>query len=167
MSTDAVDQELAEGGPEQARGHRLQYLLKVAQRRLSELTGPALAPHGIDLRELAVLAPLAGAEPLSQQELSGRLGIDRTTMVGLVDRLEAKGLVARRAHPADRRKNVVELTAAGRATLREATSAVDEAERRFLAPLPEGEAAQLRAALTALTSEAPPRPVRRDAPGGG
>ena len=64
-------------------------------------------------RELAVLTVLAGDEPASQQQAAQRLGVDRTTMVALVDALEGKGLVQRHADAADRRRNVVELTAAG------------------------------------------------------
>lgn len=75
---------------------RLAYLLRLAQSRLMDGYGPALDRYGIDARELAVLAALTGADPLSQQELAGRLRIDRTTMVALTDGLEEKGLVRRR-----------------------------------------------------------------------
>jgi DNA-binding MarR family transcriptional regulator len=129
---------------------RLGYLLKHAQLRLSELTTEALAPYGLDGRELAVLTVLGTGEPASQQEAAGRLGIDRTTMVAFVDTLERKGMVARRPHAEDRRKNVVELSPAGRDTLRKATKASDAAERRFLAPLDAPAARQLREALHAV-----------------
>ena len=110
---------------------RLYPLLKHAQLQLAELIGPALAPYGIDGRELAVLNALADQDPLSQQETARRLGIDRTTMVALVDALEAKGLVQRRPHPDDRRKNLVELTGTGHDTRRRASQASEDAERRF------------------------------------
>jgi DNA-binding MarR family transcriptional regulator len=129
---------------------RLGYLLKHAQLRLTELTTEALAPYGITGRELAVLVVLAAVGPASQQQAAARLGIDRTTMVAFLDTLEGKGLVARRPDPDDRRRNVVVPTAAGQDTLRHATRAHDEAERRFLAPLPRAAAEQLRRALTDL-----------------
>jgi DNA-binding MarR family transcriptional regulator len=129
---------------------RLGYLLKHAQQRLTELTGPALAPYGISGRELAVLLTLAGCEPASQQQAAQRLGVDRTTMVGLVDALEAKGLVARRPQESDRRRNVVELTEAGRETVRRAGQAAAQAEREFLAPLTPDAAAQFVEALRTL-----------------
>jgi DNA-binding MarR family transcriptional regulator len=75
------------------------------------------------------------------------VGVDRTTMVALLDALERKGLVARRPDPADRRRNVVELTSGGRKTLRRATRASDQAEARLLAGLDDAEATQLRALL--------------------
>ena len=110
-------------GPELSR--RLGYLLKHAQLRMAELTAKALTPYGIDGRELAVLLVLAGGEPASQQQAAQRLGIDRTTMVALLDALEGKGLVARHPHADDRRRNVVELTDAGQDALRRATEASD------------------------------------------
>jgi DNA-binding MarR family transcriptional regulator len=96
---------------------------------------------------------LAGCEPASQQQAARRLGIDRTTMVALLDALEDKGLVTRHPHAEDRRKNVVELTAPGRDTLRDATWAGDDAERRFLAPLTEPAARQLKDALRTLLTQ--------------
>src|SRR2546423_445715 len=80
------------------------------------------------------------SKPPSQRQLAARLEVDRTTMVGRVDAREAKGLLARRPHPDDRRKNAVELTAAGRRTLTEAGAAADAAQAEFLAPLGDGAA---------------------------
>jgi len=133
--------------PVPALAGRLGYLLKHAQLRMAELSAAALAPFGITGRELAVLLAIDSQAPLSQQEAARRLGVDRTTMVALIDELEGKQLVQRRQDPADRRKNVVALTPAGRGTLRKAGKASDEAERRFLAPLTGDQAAEVREAL--------------------
>lgn len=134
---------------------RLGYLLKHAQLRMYGLHSAALAPHGLDGRLLAVLMMLAGNEPASQQEIAQRVGVDRTTMVSFVDTLSDKGLVTRRPSEEDRRKNVVELTDAGRTTLRAATKASDEAERQFLAVLTPQAARQFRQALYALVHQEP------------
>lgn len=85
----------ATGGWENRRvsRRRLGYLLKHANLRLSELVGAALAPYGIDGREFAVLALLDSPVPMSQLDAARRLGIDRTTMVAMVDALERKDLV--------------------------------------------------------------------------
>jgi DNA-binding MarR family transcriptional regulator len=129
---------------------RLGYLLKHAQLSYFERSTTALAPFGLDGRELAVLAGVDAPRPLSQQEVAARLGVDRTTMVALVDALEAKGLVERRPHPSDRRKNAVALTDVGRRTLVEAGAAADEAQRRFLEPLGADGAERFVAALRTL-----------------
>ena len=137
-------------GPPPELAGRLGYLLKHAQLGLAALTAAALEPFGLTGRELAVLTVLASGEPASQQEAAQRLGVDRTTMVDLIDVLEDKGLVRRRAHAEDRRRNLIELTEAGRDTLRRADDASRAAERRFLAPLSARDAGHLKTALLAL-----------------
>jgi DNA-binding MarR family transcriptional regulator len=122
-------------GPSEALASRLGYLLKHVQQRLVLAAAPAMAEYGIDGRELAVLTVLAAGYPLSQQEAGERLGVDRTTMVALVDELEAKGLVERHRSLEDRRKNIVRLTGPGERCLDRAGRARDEVEREFLAPL--------------------------------
>jgi DNA-binding MarR family transcriptional regulator len=152
VSTAAPDQRDQAGtaGPPPELAGRLGYLLKHAQLGLAELTSAALEPFGLTGRELAVLTVLASGEPASQQQAAQRLGVDRTTMVALVDVLEDKGLVRRHAHAEDRRRNVVELTGKGRDRLLQAGEAAQEAERRFLAPLSAGDAERLKAALLAV-----------------
>src|ERR1700744_1201527 len=100
----------SDSGPGPEMSSRLGYLFKHAGMRLAELNEKALAPYGIDARELGILLLLAGHEPASQQQGAQRLGVDRITMVALLDTLEAKGLVSRHPHTEDRRRNVVELT---------------------------------------------------------
>lgn len=126
---------------------RLSYLFKRVHLDLAALHDELLAPFGLSAGELAVLLLIDAREPESQQQVAQRLGVDRTTMVGLIDALERKGLVARRPDAADRRRNVIELTAAGRKTLRRAVKASDRAEQRLLADLDDAEAAQLRSLL--------------------
>ena len=136
---------------------RLTYLLKRAFFELEDLHAEHLAPSGVNVRELSVLLLLDGREPESQQQAALRLGVDRTTMVGLLDSLEAKGLVARQPDADDRRRNVVGLTDAGRRTLATAVEASDEAEARLLGDLGEDEAGQLRS-LLARVARGVPRP---------
>lgn len=126
---------------------RLAYLFKRLQVELGALHDELLAPFGISAGDLAILLLIDTREPESQQQMARRLNVDRTTMVALVDALESKGLVARRPDPADRRRNVLELTKAGRTTLRRATRASDEAERRLLGDLDESDADRLRSLL--------------------
>lgn len=135
---------------------RLGYLLKHAYLSYSGLSAAALAPSGIDGRELAALTLLRSSAPLSQQDVARRLGIDRTTMVALIDGLERKNLVQRHPDPGDRRRNIAALTAAGRATVTEATRAADEAERRFLEPLGEDGGQCFKDALRSLLDAAGP-----------
>lgn len=143
MTDDAASEALAS---------RLGYLLKHVQLQLAEASAQALAPFGIDGRELAVLVVLAAEHPLSQLEAAGRLSVDRTTMVALIDALQEKGLVERRRSSQDRRKNTVQLTPTGQDTLRKAEHAREEMERQFLAPLSSSDANQLVRALQTLVT---------------
>lgn len=150
----AYSQEMAsEQNPGARLGARLIYLLKRTLLALEDLHAEHLAPVGVSGRELAVLLLLNSKGPESQQQAAGRLGVDRTTMVGLVDGLEAKGFVARRADAGDRRRNVVELTDGGYTALARAVRASDQAERQLLTDLNDAESAQLRTLLTRLTQD--------------
>jgi DNA-binding MarR family transcriptional regulator len=115
----------------------------------------ALAPLGIDTREWAVLSCLDDEDGLSQAEMAHKLGVDRTTMVGLVDELQRKSLVRREPDPEDRRKYRVELTPSGGEILEQGGPLVDEAERQFLASLSEPGARRLKSALRRVIARVP------------
>ena len=118
-----------------------------AHRRLSL---EALAPLGLGVKSVGALTVLRAEGPLSQRRLAERQGIDRTTMVAVVDELERLGAVERRKDPADRRANALHITPRGRRLLTRARTAVAGAEEAFLAPLPPAEQQRLRAALRTL-----------------
>ncbi len=71
-------------------------------------------------------------------------------MVAVVDRLEALGLVERAVNDADRRKQTVGVTAAGRAARAEAAALLGRAEDAFLDPLPEADRETLNRLLRDL-----------------
>jgi DNA-binding MarR family transcriptional regulator len=129
--------------------HRLGFLLKHAELRYAQLTSAALEPVGISPREWATLSCLDEQAGRSQREVADLLGVDRTTMVALVDQLQAKGLVRRQSQAGDRRKNAVELTSAGRDARRRGAGILDDCERTFLAVLGGTGADQLKNALYA------------------
>ncbi|HEY3466643.1 MAG TPA: MarR family transcriptional regulator [Amycolatopsis sp.] len=126
---------------------RLGYLLKHAQLRLAELAEPLYEPLGVTGRQLALLTLFGEGPAQSQQDGAARLGVDRTTMVALVDELEAKGLVRREVAPGDRRKRLVTLTAEGERVRAAGEEVTRRAEALLLDPLSERDAEQLRAAL--------------------
>ena len=82
----------------------LGYLLKHAHLSLESSTDAALGRFGITSRDLGVLRVIAGGEAKSQQDVAGILGVDRTSMVALLDALEQAGIVARRPSEQDRRR---------------------------------------------------------------
>jgi DNA-binding MarR family transcriptional regulator len=130
----------------------LGYLLKHASAQFAAVTDAALETHGIDGKELGVLRVLTRLELTSQIALAEMLGIDRTTMVAVLDALEHKGLVARRPDPADRRRNVAALTPHGEDVYRAAEADYLAVEKRFLSVLDAEEGAGFRRALRALVA---------------
>jgi DNA-binding MarR family transcriptional regulator len=75
------------------------------------------------------------AGPMSQQTLGEMLGKDRTSIVAVVDELEAEGLVERRRNPADRRAYALEVTQRGADWLERARPVLLRAEDQLLAEL--------------------------------
>ena len=110
-----------------------------------------------------MLHHLQQAGPLSQQELGSALRINPSNLVGLLDALEADGLIVRPRDPADRRRHLVELTADGQRRLAEAKRAVAAAEQDLLAPLTEAERVQLHGVLERLASHTCAAPAARRA----
>ena len=145
-----------ESGSQTSR--RLGYLFKHAERLMSELHTEALAPFDIHARDLGVLLVIDRFEPASQQQLAQRMHVDRTTMVAIIDALEAKGIIGRRPDAEDRRRNVIELTPAGQDILRQATAASDAAEADLLAPLNPKESEQLRDLLARILARSRTQP---------
>lgn len=99
----------------------------------------ALAADRLDVsgRELALLRALAANGPMITRELGGRFGVPMSTMTGLVDRMEKKGLVRRVLHRRDRRSIELEATPAGSQALREHARVMEAMARGMLEAIPE------------------------------
>jgi DNA-binding MarR family transcriptional regulator len=123
-------------------------------RMSSYRLGEALASLRMRTHEFAVLHHLHQAGPFSQQELGAALQINPSNLVGMLDALEADGLIVRPRDPADRRRHLVGLTAAGHRRLAQAKRAVEAAEQDLLAPLTESEQEQFHRMLERLASHA-------------
>src|SRR5215470_17691224 len=76
--------------------HRVTYLLRRVTDVAGRMANAHLARLDLDTRHYTVLAVLAAGAGSSQRTIADTLGLDRATVVGLVDKLESQGL-ARRA----------------------------------------------------------------------
>src|SRR5919198_208011 len=92
-------------------------------------------PGGRHPRDWGVMAVLEEQGPLSQQRLGELLGVNRTLMVGVIDGLEADGLVERGRNPEDRRSYALALTDAGRAAVARTAPEIVQTEGQFLGAL--------------------------------
>lgn len=124
------------------------WLLNQAALPANRLVGERLAEAGIRRHQFSLLTALDEFGPASQADLSRHTMIDRSDMVATVNELAGQGLVARAPDPADRRRNLVSITAAGRRRLRGYERLVADAQDALLAPLSAGERHQLVALLT-------------------
>lgn len=107
-------------------------------------------PRGLHPMHFGMLNIVEAEEPISQQELSRRTGIDPSSMVARIDVLAERGLVERSRNADDRRSYDIRLTPAGRELLTELRERAREHGERFFAPLTERERAQLHRLLTKL-----------------
>lgn len=95
----------------------------------------ALAEVGLRPRHLRALTLLRDGGEVTQQGLAERLSMDRTNLVGLLNELEAEGLIERRRSTEDRRRHIVVLTDAGAARLGAGECALASTEDAVLSAL--------------------------------
>jgi DNA-binding MarR family transcriptional regulator len=110
----------------------------------------ALAEHDLRLPHFAVLTGLSDFGPLAQHLLADRLGLNRSHLVGYLDVLEGRGLVQRVRDPDDRRRQRVDLTAAGRTRARQLRDVAQRSQEQFLQVLSASERETLIALLQRL-----------------
>ena len=111
---------------------------------------PILQAHDVEMWDYVVLVTLERGPASTQSELAAASGRDKTRLIPILDRLEARGLLRRTPDPADRRNRVVALTTAGRELLASCRSAIREMEAEFLVDLDPDERATFVAVLERL-----------------
>lgn len=125
----------------------------IAARTGQALAGRRLEPMGLSVRLCGVLNLLAEG-PISQQAIGERLGIDRTTVVEIIDELESQGVVVRKRNPADRRSYALNLTPNGKVVQKRAARVFDGAAEEFFAALSKREGDSLVEMLRRLIQAA-------------
>jgi len=111
---------------------------KAAEQRFEK----ALKPLGLTPRHLAVMFEVQAC-PTSQQALIETVGVDPSKLVGLLNDLEAEGLIARKRDPEDRRRHIVEVSAKGSARLEDAKKIAATVEEELLVGLDADQRAEL------------------------
>jgi DNA-binding MarR family transcriptional regulator len=133
-------------GEEQSRAPSSMVLLTRLAKQVYRRSGEELL--GMHLRLFVTLSYLRDNDGAPQQELAEALCMDANNVVLLLNELEQLRFVLRRRDPRDRRRHIVELTAAGRRALARGEHAQEAIEDDVLAALDPDERATLWRLLT-------------------
>jgi len=129
---------------------RPSWLINQVAIAANRLTDRALAGAGVRRYHFAMLAALEEFGPSSQAELGRCTGVDRSDVVAAINDLAGKGYLHRSPDPADGRRNVITITAAGRLFLDELDALVAGAQDELLRAWSPGERERLVAQLTRI-----------------
>lgn len=125
-------------------------LLSLAATHSDRRVIEELARAGARKWHYAALATLEEFGPASQSALSDRTRIYRSDLVAVLDELAGRGQVERAPDPADRRRNLVRITASGRRQLRRLDKLLTAVDDDVFAPLTPAQRDQLTELLTIL-----------------
>jgi DNA-binding MarR family transcriptional regulator len=126
------------------------FMLRALANRVTVICDRLVDEWGVTLRQFGLLSLISTRPGQSQQAIGSQLAIDRTTIVALVDQLEALGFLERRRRQDDRRIYGLHLTSKGRRSLPAMERVVAGLHDEFLAPLDDRERAQLSDLMTRL-----------------
>jgi DNA-binding MarR family transcriptional regulator len=136
-------------------GQLLFRLWRANHTRAAEVLGSV----GLTTALFALLNVINAREGAIQQELGSALGIDRSTMVSLIDELEGAGLASRRPSAKDRRAREIAITPKGRRLLKRARGLIAQSENEVLGGLSAEERRELKALLRRALDSAPAQPL--------
>lgn len=125
----------------------LGYRLRRAQGAMHRAYMAAVAGLDLTQKQTATLWLINGNPGVSQGSVAAALGMDRATMMSVVDRLEERSLVIRKRSTTDRRRQELYLTPGGQDILRKVKARVAKHEERFKSLFTPAELEALLAAL--------------------
>jgi DNA-binding MarR family transcriptional regulator len=130
----------------EAPGH----LLRRAQQLHAAVFAEVVSEAYLTTPQFAVLAALRNGSGIDQVRLSQRLAIDRSTIADVANRLEERGLIRRKRDTKDGRRNLLSLTAAGRALHDRTAPEVVEVGNLLFKPLSEKDRKTLMRLLSTI-----------------
>jgi DNA-binding MarR family transcriptional regulator len=131
----------------------LGYQLRLAQRAVFSDFADSLGEHDVSPGLFGMLVVIEANPGLKQMQLAKAAHLDRSSLVPALDKLEARGLVMRRAAQHDRRVNGLWLTPQGTSLLKKLKQRVARHEERLAQRLSRSERAQLAQLLARIFPE--------------
>jgi DNA-binding MarR family transcriptional regulator len=129
------------------------FLLSKGYQRAWAILREEIEPYDLTPPQFALLAFLWQQDGQTQVELSEKGQIDRTTIGGLIDRLQKTGLVERRPHPRDRRAHMIHLTERGWKLEEPLSACAGRSLERFTSGLSTQEVGEMRRMLEILRGD--------------
>src|SRR5579872_6790395 len=111
------------------------HLLRRCVQYANDLFSRETSASDLTKQQFTVLAAVEQNEGISQTDLVGLTGIDRSTLAEMIRRMIDKGLLDRERTESDQRANAVRMAPGGRKALRAARGASERVERALLAGL--------------------------------
>ena len=133
----------------------INYLLTVAQHEVFVVFSERLEEFGVTPGQYGILNCLWSQGSATPKEIAQTLRLENSTVSGMLDKLQKRGLVTRVLDPNDRRSIRVEASEAGKAIREDVLRTVDELNQAVLAPFTAQQRQQLLELLRRLcgTSE--------------
>lgn len=135
------------------------YQLRLAQLSIFNDFAAELKDFDISPGRFGVLVLISANPGMTQSLLASATQLDRSTMVTVIDQLEARGLVERRASPTDRRSNALVLTEEGEKLLKQLKRRIKQHETRIANTMTAEETATLVGLLTRIRTHLQESPV--------
>ena len=129
------------------------FLLSKGYQRVWAIMREEIEPYDLTPPQFGLLSFLWHQDGLTQVELSEKAQIDRSTIGGLIDRLERNGLLERRQHPQDRRAYKIFLTELGKSMESTLSACAERALAKFTTGLNSDECKELKRMLEILRGE--------------
>lgn len=144
------------------------HLIRRAQQISGALFAEEVGAHDLTSVQFSALYAIRENPEVDATRLSALIAFDRSTLGGVLERLEAKGWIERAHAGGDRRAKRLRITPASEALLRRVEPAVRRVQERILAPLSNADRLtfmRLLAQLAEVHNEVTPAPLRRSAAG--
>ena len=130
------------------------FLLAKCSQAGSRFWGQKVASLGVTGVQAMILTFLSEEDMITSKQLGERTILDSATLTGILDRLEATGMIERRSNPEDRRAIMIGLTETGRAVGDTLKGAMEEANQQFLVGMSREEEIMFRGLLKRLLNRA-------------
>ena len=131
----------------------INFLLSTAQHNVFQYLSVKLSSLGITPSQYSVLSCLWGRSHATPKQLAEILGIETSTVSGLLDRLQKNGLIDRIVNSEDRREVQVIATQKGRDLEKPVTVIIDDMNKEVLKTFTQAEIDKLKSMLRIIAAE--------------